>query len=407
MIQQTSFPKEMTMLFHSLLERLVARAGSRPMTRANPRPVTLRPTVEALEHRLTPATARLSIADATIVEGNDGTQNALVTVSLNRPHGKVTVNYSTADGSATAGSDYTAVSGRLTFAKNEMSKTIAVPVRGDRLVEFDEYFSVNLSNASGAKIGDGTGVVTIIDNEPRAYVSNATVVEGNDGTSPAAFTVTLSNVYDRPVTVNYSTADGSATAGSDYMATSGSVTIPAGQLQSPDIVVPVRGDRLGELTETFSLLVNTTDNYAQMGNATAVGTIIDNEPQISISDTYNYGEATMTFTVTLSAPYDQNVTVHYATLDGTAIAGVDYVADSGTLTFDAALGETTKTITIAVLDPTSVPDKYFQVQLSSASTNAAIGNSMATGNWYYDYGYYYGGGYDYGYGYYDYGYGWY
>jgi chitinase len=183
------------------------------------------------------------------------------------------------------------------------------------------------------------------------------------------------------------------------------VTIPAGQ-QSYDVEVPVRGDRLGELTETFSLLVNTTDSYARMGNATAVGTIIDNEPQISIGDTYNYGEATMTFTVTLSAPYDQNVTVHFATLDGTAVAGVDYVADSGTLTFDSALGETTKTVTIAVLDPTSVPDKYFQVQLSGASANAQIGNGLAIGNWYYDYGSY--GYVDPGYGYYyDYGYGWY
>jgi hypothetical protein len=99
------------------------------------------------------------------------------------------------------------------------------------------------------------------------------------------------------------------------------------------------------------------------------------------------------------------VTIDFATADGTAVAGVDYVATLGTLTF--APGETTKTITVPVLDPTSMPDKWFAVQLGGASANAQITSGAATGYWYYDYGYYdYGYGYYYDYGYYDYyGYG--
>jgi hypothetical protein len=339
-----------------------------------------------------------TVSDATVLEGNDGTQNALVTVSLTEPHGNnVNVNYSTVDATAVAGSDYTAVSGQLTFTKNEMSKSIAIPIRGDRTVEPDESFSVRLSNARGAKIVDGTGDVRIVNNEPYVWVTYAQILEGNDGTAPAVFTAYLTALYDRPVTVSYATADGSATAGLDYMTTSGSVTIAAGQSRQ-DIVVPVRGDRLGEPNETFVLNVSTADSYARMGNATAVGTIVDNEPHIFIGDTYNYGEGTMTFTVTLSAPYDQNVAVNFTTVNGTAIDGVDYVAASGTLTFDFALGETTKTITIAVLDPTSAPDKYFRVQLSGSTPNAFLATESAYGYWYYDSGY--GGG-DWG-GYWDY-----
>jgi hypothetical protein len=136
-----------------------------------------------------------------------------------------------------------------------------------------------------------------------------------------------------------------------------------------------------------------------------VGTIMDDEPRISIGDVWNYGEATFTFTVSLSTVYDEDVTVDFATMDGTAIAGVDYVATSGTLTF-VRNEMTVLMITVEVLDPTSV-DKYFSVHLSGASTNALIANEAAYGYWYYDYGYYDYGYYDYGYydyGYYDYGY---
>jgi hypothetical protein len=380
------------MWFNQLFRSAKCRPSRAPLAR--PR---ARLSVETLEDRLTPA-AMLTIANAQVLEGNDGAQNALVTVRLTEPHGNnVTVNYATVAGTATAGSDYTAVAGKLTFAKNEMSKSIVVPIRGDRLVESDESFSVHLSDAKGAKIANGTGQVTIVDDEPYVWVGYANVTEANDDPVPAVFSVNLTSIYDRPVTIHYATANGSATAGLDYTDTEGSLTIPAG-LTSGEIVVPVLGDRLGEPNETFVLNVSTSDSYARMGNDTAIATIVDNEPQISIGDAYLEG-STITFTVTLSAPYDQPVSVSFTTMNGTAIAGVDYVGASGPLTFE--LGQTSMTITIDVLDTTGDASKYFSVHLSDATTNALIATESAYGYWFYDpgYGYWYGGGDYYLYGY--------
>src|SRR5205823_766478 len=122
---------------------------------------------------------------------------------------------------------------------------------------------------------------------------------------------------------------------------------------SQTITVGVNGDRLPEPDKTFLVNVTTPNSYAAISKGVGVGTIIDDEPRLTTADSYNYGETTFTFTVSLSAAYDQAVTVNFATADGTAIAGVDYVATSGTLTF--APGEMTKTITVEVIDPTSVP----------------------------------------------------
>lgn len=362
------------------------------------RPVPCRLLVETLEDRCMPA-ATFSIGGAALLEGNAGTQNALVTVRLSQPHAQsVTVNYSTADGSAAAGSDYTAESGKLTFAKNETSKTILVPVRGDRGVESEESFSVQLSNPTkGALIGNGTAVVTIMNDEPRIWISDTSALEGNSGTTAFTFTVSLSAGYDQAVTVNYATADGTADSG-DYVSASGTLTFQPGQPPSQRITVQVNADHQFEQYETFSVHLSTPNSYAEIVKGTGVGTIIDDEPRISIADTYNYGDySPFAFTVSIPAASNEVVTVDFTTVDGTALAGVDYVFTSGTLTF--APGATAMTIWVDVLDPTYADNKYFTIQLSNASSNALIANDVATGWWsYYDYGY--GYGWDYGYDYY-------
>src|SRR5262245_37982061 len=128
-----------------------------------PRPASCRLALEALEDRAVPAS--LSVSDVTLMEGASGTQNAAVTVSLSAPVKKtVWVNYSTADGTALAGSDYNAVSGQLIFTRGETSKTILVPIRGDGLAEPDEWLFVNiLTGAKNVRIADALGVVTIVD----------------------------------------------------------------------------------------------------------------------------------------------------------------------------------------------------------------------------------------------------
>src|SRR6185503_13540816 len=125
----------------------------------------------------------------------------------------VTVDYATASGSATAGSDYQAASGTLTIPAGQTSGTITVPVNGDRLSEPDKYFFVNLSNLNFGAIADSQGFGVIVDDEPRVSISDVTKREGRKNTTSFVFTVTLSAAYDQPVTMSYRTADGTATTG--------------------------------------------------------------------------------------------------------------------------------------------------------------------------------------------------
>jgi hypothetical protein len=105
----------------------------------------------------------ISISDATPVTEGSITD---FTVHLSNPSAvPVSVNYATADGTATAGSDYTANSGTLTFAPGETSKTISISTIDDAIDEFDETFNVNLSNPNNAQFGDDQGEGTILDND--------------------------------------------------------------------------------------------------------------------------------------------------------------------------------------------------------------------------------------------------
>ena len=166
----------------------------------------------------------LSINDVTVAEGNVGTTFATFTVTQSVPSGRaVSVDFATADITATAGSDYLATSGTLTFAAGETTKQVTVIVNGDLLDESNETFALNLSNPSNATIVDAQGIGTITDDDtlPALSVNNVTVTEGNSGTVAATFTVTLTPVSGRSVTVDYATADGTAQAPGDYQSRTG------------------------------------------------------------------------------------------------------------------------------------------------------------------------------------------
>jgi hypothetical protein len=213
---------------------------------------------------------------------------------------------------------------------------------------------------------------------PAISIGDAAATEGNTGARAVTFTVTLSAASSQPVTVAYATAGGTAAAGSDYQAASGTLTIPAGQTTGRTTVL-VTGDRQPEPNETF--LVNLINpNYGVLTDGQGVGTIVDDEPRISIGTVSKKegkkNQTTLfTFTVSLSAAYDQPVTMSYRTVDGTATTGDgDYVAKTGTLTF--APGETTKTITVEVKgDSKKEADEYFFLELFGNSSN-----SLFTGN---------------------------
>lgn len=196
----------------------------------------------------------LAINDVTVTEGNSGTTTATFAVTLSTAAtSAVTVNYATANGTATVGSDYVATSGALTFAAGQTTKAIAVTINGDTTIEPNETFVVNLSAASGATIADAQGIGTITNDDaalPALSIDDVTVTEGNSGSTTATFTVTLSAASASPVTLNYATANGTATAGSDYIATSGTLIFAAGQV-TKTIAVTIEGDTTLEADETY------------------------------------------------------------------------------------------------------------------------------------------------------------
>ena len=239
----------------------------------------------------------------------------------------------------------------------------------DELDEPDESFTVTLSQATNATIADQEGQGTITDNDvlPSLGIDDVSVAE--DGGS-ALFTVTLSDPYDEAVTVVYATRDGTAEAGSvDYSAASGTLTIDAGSLTGT-ISVPVLDDTLDEPDETFTVTLSQATN-ATIADQEGQGTITDNDvlPSLGIDDVSVAEDGgSALFTVTLSDTYDEAVTVVYATRDGTAEAGSDYSAASGTLTIDA--GSLTGTISVPVLDDTlDEPDETFTVTLPGDQRN--------------------------------------
>jgi hypothetical protein len=234
------------------------------------------------------------------------------------------------------------------------------------------------SNTVSVLLNDGAWPA---QNAPWLRISDATVTEGNTGTVAAVFTVTRSGPSDQITTVKYNTANGTASAGSDYAATSGTVTFNPGET-SKTITVLVNGDRLGEANETFSVnLTQPTNGFLSDGQG--VGTIVDDEPRISISDVSKLegknGKTLFVFTVTLSAAYDQAVTTSFRTVDGTAkTSDQDYVAKTGTLTF--APGETTKTITIEVKgDNKKEASESFYLDLFGNSSNSLFTKNRGTG----------------------------
>jgi hypothetical protein len=214
---------------------------------------------------------------------------------------------------------------------------------------------------------------------PSLAVNDALVTEGDSGTKNALFTVSLSAASAGPVTVDYATADGSAKAPGDYTATTGTLTFAAGEL-SKQVAVVVVGDTLDELHETYSLDLSNPVG-ATLGDARGAGTILDNDPQVSLSvDDVSAPEGgqTATFTLSLSRESGKIVTVDYATGDGTAAAPSDYASRSGTIIFMA--GETSKTVSVALVQEAVVePDETFSLALSRA-INATLsdGQGVAT-----------------------------
>ena len=292
----------------------------------------------------------------------------------------VEVTYTTRDGTATAGDDYVAGSGTVTFAIGEQCAEVRIQILEDRLAEGPETFDLVLTGANGATIGDAVGTATIEDCPPRIpeiVIHDSRVLEC-DG--PAVFQVCLSETTDVDVTVDFATLDGSAGAGSDYTATRGTLTIPAGEL-CVEVEVPVIEDQVDELPSENFFVDLSNPSGATIADGRGEGSIFDCEPDpptLSIRDTrVAECDGPAEFQICLSEVSDEDVTVTYSTADGSAISPGDYASGSAVLTIPA--GQQCVTFTVAVVDDgVDEGDETFLVNLSNP-TAATIRDGEGVG----------------------------
>lgn len=226
-----------------------------------------------------PPPSVLSIADVSVAEGNSGTKLATFTVAL-APASAAPVGFDIATGVGTAapGQDFVekALAGQ-SIPAGQVGQTFSVVVNGDAEVESNETFTVNLGNVTGATVSDAQALGTISnDDQPTLSVADATVLEGNSGSSTARFVVSLSAPMTSPVSVTLATSDGTAVAGSDYVALSQpGRTIDAGRTRIV-FEVAVNGDLTAEADETFTVTASALGG-AVLGDAQATGTIVNDE----------------------------------------------------------------------------------------------------------------------------------
>lgn len=226
--------------------------------------------------------ATLTINNVSLSEGNGGTTAFIFTVTTSFPSATpITVDFTTAPDTATSGTDFTPVSGTATIPALHTTTGITVNVSGDTTVEPNETFFVNLMNPSaGATINDNQGLGTILnDDSTTISIDNVSLNEGNAGTTPFVFQVTLSAPSASPVTVDYATAPGTATSGVDFNPTSGTLIIPADSL-SGQITVDVIGETAFETNETFFVNLTNAGGATILDNQ-GLGTILNDDGPVA------------------------------------------------------------------------------------------------------------------------------
>ncbi|MEL7059148.1 MAG: Calx-beta domain-containing protein [Acidobacteriota bacterium] len=368
-------------------------------------------TVEILDDDVV-AVPAWKVVSQTIGEGDAGTTIIQTEVVLENPptFGIHTIDWATSDGTATTlDNDYVASSGTVTFDFDNtfgrppfVSQLINLAVVGDTVPEPDEFFRVELSNPSlGSTILVPSADIDITDDDgagpsPKFDVTGNSFFEGNAGTTAQNFTIELN---DAPAfglyRVDWTTVDGSANAGSDYVASSGTAQVDLDQ-GDPTLItlsVPIIGDTLIEPNESFSIqLSNATGSGVSIGVDSAAMNI-QNDDAGSPDPTFEVIGATFlegdvisaqNFTVAvLNAPPSGVFSVDWTTVDGSATAGADYQGDGGTLVFDFDSGDpSSRQIAVQILGDTLVEgNEDFFIQLSDAmGPGAMLGTDTATLN---------------------------
>lgn len=327
---------------------------------------------------VTPSPGTLALSSATYTANEAGGTKTIVVNRAGGSFGTVQVNYETIDGTATAGQDYTAASGTLTFLNGETIKSFDIPITNDAIDEIDETINIALSNPTNGAylVYPNTAILTITDNDnpPTVSIDDNAQFEGNLGTNPYSFRVFLSGQSSFPVTVDYTTANGTATASSDYAFTSGQVTFQPGETLK-SIPVTVIGDLTPELDETFFVNLSNPVN-ATFGDNQGLGTIKDDDSPGKFAFAFAPYSGTehdsVLVTVNRTNGTAGTISVDYQTSGGTATAGVDYTPASGTLIFGD--GETTKTFNVGLGDDqVPEPAETINLVLSNPIGGATLG----------------------------------
>jgi Ca2+-binding RTX toxin-like protein len=331
------------------------------------------------------AQPRISVSDAIVGEA-DGYVD--VVVSLSAPgQNNVSVNYSYANGTAANGSDYQGLAGTLVFAPGETTKTVRLQLPNDTAVENFETFFFTLASPVNATIAKSYAQIGIVDNDTAAVTPHITVrdVVVDEKAGTATFHVLLGGIdgasSGQPVTVDYTTTAGTASATNDFAAVSGTLTFAPGETLKT-VTVDITDDGVAEGAERFYLDLSDPTNATLLdargvavigaSDATAVA-----QPRISVSDVL-VGEADgfVDVVVSLSAPGQNVVTVNFSYANDTAANGSDYDGIAGTLTF--APGETTKVVRLQILDDGTASEGLETFLFTLASpTNATIAKNYA------------------------------
>jgi uncharacterized repeat protein (TIGR01451 family) len=333
-------------------------------------------------------TATLTLANTT--NGNEtGPVSGVMTITQSAVSSVATVISYSAGGTATSGSDYTALSGTVTIAAGQTTATITIPVINDVAVEGNESVVLTLTSVSSGLATLGTPVTatnTIFDNDaPTVTIANTT--PGNEaGPVNGVMTVTMSATQPAAVIVAYSVT-GTATSGADFTALAGQVTIAAGATTAT-ITIPVINDVIVEGNETVILtltsIVSGTASLGAPAGLVATNTIADNDAAtVAIASTSGSAEggAPAIFTVTQSLA-SSTVTIINLTFAGTATSGTDYAGATATITIPA--GSTSATITLAIVDDAVLDPAETIIatlaSISSAQTGITLGSPAAATN---------------------------
>jgi predicted extracellular nuclease len=331
--------------------------------------------------------ATLSIADATISEGNSGTKAIVFTVALSQPAATaVSFNIATANYSAVAGSDFVARSlAGQSIPAGQTSRIVSVSILGDTVLEPNEALIAIIGGVTGpVTVLDDRAIGTILnDDGPTLSIADVAINEGNSGTTLANFVVKLSQAAAAPVTFNIATANATATGGSDFVARSlVAQSIPAGQT-SYAFAVTINGDATIEPNETFQVNVSNVGSGATVADGQATGTIINDEgPRLSIANASviegNADKKLLIFTLSLSQAAASPVTYSISTVNGSAVGGSDYITSSTTATI--ATGATSKIYSVWVYGDTAVEaDETFFALITSLSGGASLYDDRAIG----------------------------